>query len=74
MSKFKEIAKEKSTWTIGVPSLAVGAMTLLDADHANEVAGAISSAGEHYANTGDWGSALGWLAAGIMGIFMKGRK
>ena len=73
MSKFKEILTEKTTWAVGVPSLVVGTMTLLDADHANEVAGAISSAGEQFANTGDWKMSLGWLAAGLLGIFMKGR-
>jgi ABC-type amino acid transport substrate-binding protein len=73
MSKFKEILKEKSTWAIGVPSIIVGAMSILDADNAQEVASAVTNAGETYVNTGDWKQSLGWLAAGIFGIFMRGR-
>lgn len=73
MDKIKEIAKEKSTWVVGVPALVTGVMTLLDADHAGEVAGAISSAGEGYAESGDWKTAIGWLAAGLIGIFFRGR-
>jgi len=74
MTKFKEILKEKSTWSIGLPSLVIGAMTILDADHANEVAATIQTAGQHYTNSGDWAAALGWLGAGLLGIFMTGRK
>ena len=73
MSKIKEIISEKSTWLVGVPSLAVGVMTILDADHAQEVAGAISQAGQHYASSGDWVQAVGFLGMGLLGIFMKGR-
>ena len=73
MDKIKEVFKEKSTWAVGVPALVVGTMTLLDADHANEVASAVSTAGEAFTNTGDWKMSLGWLAAGLLGIFMKGR-
>ena len=73
MDKLKEIAKEKTTWAVGIPSLLVGVMTLLDADHAQEVAGAVSTAGEAYLNTGDWKTGIGWLVAGIAGIFMRGR-
>jgi hypothetical protein len=72
--KIKEIAQEKTTWALGIPSLIIGTMTILDADHAEEVAGAVSTAGEQYVNTGDWKTSLGWLAAGLMGIFMTGRK
>lgn len=73
MDKLKEIAKEKTTWTLGIPSLIVGTMTLLDADHASEVAQTVSTAGEQFVNTGDWKAALGWLGMGLLGVFMKGR-
>tara|TARA_Y100000310_G_C20701675_1_gene830567 strand:- start:390 stop:611 length:222 start_codon:yes stop_codon:yes gene_type:complete len=73
MSKIEEIAKEKTTWALGVPSLIIGVMTLLDADHANEVATTVANAGENFVNTGDWKTSVGWLAAGLLGIFMKGR-
>lgn len=71
--KIKEIAKEKTTWAVGVPSIVIGAMTILDADHANEVAATIQNAGESYTNTGDWKSGLGFLLAGLLGIFMRAR-
>lgn len=73
MSKLKEIINEKSTWTLGIPSLVVGVMTLLKADHAQEVATTISSVGEHFINTGDWKTAGGYLLAGVLGVFMKWR-
>lgn len=72
--KIKEIAREKTTWSIGIPSIIIGAMTLLDADHANEVAQSVSKAGESFVETGDWKAAVGWLVAGVAGIFMQGRR
>lgn len=73
MDKLKEVLKEKSTWAIGVPSLVVGIMTLLDADHSQQVASTIQTAGEQYVSTGNWSGSLGILGMGLLGIFMKGR-
>ena len=74
MSKIKEIAKEQSTWAIGVPSLIVGVMTLLDADKAEQVASTVSSAGQSYVETGNYLQALGFLGMGLLGVFMQGRE
>lgn len=75
MSKFKEIISEKTTWAIGIPSIVYGGLILADADEAKEVSDAVASAGQVYVeNGGDWQTALGWLAAGLLGIFMKGRR
>jgi len=73
MNKIKELAKEKTTWVVGVPSIIIGVMSLLDADHGEAVSGVISSAGQQYVSGGDWKSALGWVVAGIAGILMTGR-
>jgi len=73
MSKIKEIAKERTTWAVGIPSVVVGVMTLLDADHADKVASAISTAGEKYVQSGDTLGSIGWLIAGIAAIFMRAR-
>jgi hypothetical protein len=73
MDKIKEIAKEKTTWTLGVPSIVLGVLSILKDDNAQAVTDAVHSAGEVYANTGDWKTGAGFLLAGIMGIFLKAR-
>ena len=73
MSKIKEIAKEKTTWAVGIPSVIVGVMTLLDADHAEQVASAVTKAGEKYVESGDTLGSIGWLIAGLAAIFMRAR-
>ena len=73
MDKIKDILKEKTTWGIGVPSLIVGVMTLLDADNAQQVASTVSTAGQAFVETNDWKTSVGFLLAGLLGIFMKTR-
>ena len=73
MGKIKEIAKEKTTWTLGVPSILFGVLTILKDDNAQAVTEAVKSAGEVYGQTGDWQTGAGFLLAGVMGIFLKGR-
>ena len=73
LDKIKEIAKEATTWTIGVPSLLFGVLTLLKDDNAQVVTETVKNAGEVYNQTGDWQTGAGFLLAGLLGIFMKRR-
>ncbi len=67
---FNNRKKEVTTWSVGVPALVLGVMTLLDADGAQEVSGAIAGQAEALSQ-GNWTQGLMMLGLGIVGLFAR---
>jgi ABC-type uncharacterized transport system permease subunit len=60
--------REVTTWSVGIPSLVLGIMTLLKANGAQEVAGAIAGQAEQFAS-GNWTQGLMMIGLGVVGLF-----
>ncbi len=64
--------KEVTTWSVGIPSIILGVMTLLDADHGRTVSKIVAGQADNFAS-GDWTTGLMALGLGIVGIFARER-
>lgn len=67
---FKDRAKEKSTWAIGIPALIIGLGTLFKADYIEPIANVVRNSADALAS-GDYVAGGTAIGMGLLGIFMK---